>query len=176
MIVFLKHLYFQLNLTLPGQTMANDYHPLLFSILTHFLSLFLPLYSSIALHSKSKSCVTIATAAVCENYLNPSLFFHCVFPVTFNGYCFDVGTHNQVEGVKKKRSGRETDVKGTTEQSSRAEWREEGLKAWWPDSQPERNREKKTETESKHGQGCTQENRQSCRYIKHKTNKQTNEE
>lgn len=111
--------------------------PLLFSILTHFLSLFLSLYSSLALPSKSKSCVTIATAAVCENYLNPSLFFHCVFPVTFNGYCFDVGTHNQVEGVKKEKKrrevGQEVDVRGTTEQSSRAERGEEGLeveKAW----------------------------------------------
>lgn len=98
--------------------------PLLFSILTHFLSLFLSLYSSLALPSKSKSCVTIATAAVCENYLNPSLFFlHRVFPVTFNGYCFDVGTHNQVEGGWKRKKTKKNEEWGSDvigEQQSRA--------------------------------------------------------
>lgn len=41
--------------------------PFLFPILAHVHSLFLSLYSSLALPSKSKSCVAIATAAVCKN-------------------------------------------------------------------------------------------------------------
>lgn len=73
---------------LKGQIRAMYYHSqrhaphpqLLFSVLTHFLSLLLSLYSSLALPSKSKSCVAIATAAVCENYLNPSLFFSVCVP------------------------------------------------------------------------------------------------
>ena len=54
-----------------------SYPPLLFFLSSCiFPSLNLSLYSSLApLPGKSKSCVTIATAAVCENYLNPSLFF-----------------------------------------------------------------------------------------------------
>lgn len=119
----------------------NPSSPPFFSILTHFLFLLLSLYSSLALPSKSKSCVTIATAAVCENYLNPSLFFHCVFPVTFNGYCFDVGTHNRSRGVlrgggkNKKRRVERWMLRGTTEQSSRAERGEEGLEVEKPGGQ-----------------------------------------
>lgn len=182
----LKCAYFQWYLSLPGQTRASMYHhsqrhtpPLLFSILTHFLSLFLSLYSSLALPGKSKSCVTIATAAVCENYLNPSLFFflHRVFPVTFNGYCFDVGTHNQVEGgwkrkKKKKRGVGEWCYRGTTEQSSRAERGEEGLKVEKPGGQTAREKERgkkggwEGKTGSKHRKtDVSKENRQRSKYL-----------
>lgn len=62
-----------------------------------------------------------------------------MFPVTFNGYCFDVGTHNRVGGVKEKKTakeeGGEVDVRGTTEQSSRAERGEEGLEVEKPGGQ-----------------------------------------
>lgn len=60
-----------------------------------FLSLYLSLYSSLTLPSKSKSCITIVTAAVYENYLLPLPFFLCVFPVTFSRYCFDVRTQSR---------------------------------------------------------------------------------
>lgn len=140
-----------------------------FSFITHFLSLLPFLYSS--LPSKSKSCVAIATAAVCKNYLNPSLFslsltlfLYCVFPVTFNGYCFDVGTNKWVGGEKER--GERLMLGGTLEQSSRAERGEEGLEVEKPGGQTgsqwagEKKR-KKNETESKHRQGQTQKNSQS---------------
>ena len=172
MIIFLKN--FMSNFPLPVETCTTMYHqsktappPPFFSILTHFLTLFLSLYSSVTLPSKSKSCVTIATAAVCKNYLNPSLFF-TVFPVTFNGYCFDAETYNQVEGVGNKRERGWCSGNNRVEQQSRK--RRGGIrggKACWPDSQPERN--------SEQWRGHTQENSQTDNHadtLKHKTNKQ----
>lgn len=132
--------------------------------LFYILTLFLSLYSSVTLPSKSKSCVTIATAAVCKNYLNPSLFL-TVFPVTFNGYCFDAETHNQVEGVGNKRERGWCSGNSRVEQQSRK--RRGGIrggKACWPDSQPANN-----------DRGHTQENSQTDDHadtLKHKTNKQ----
>lgn len=133
----LKCAYFQWYLSLPGQTRASMYHhsqrhtppPLLFSILTHFLSLFLSLYSSLALPGKSKSCVTIATAAVCENYLNPSLFFPspCV-PSDIQWILFWCGNAQSSGGglEKKKKKSEEwgSDVIGE-QQSRAAEQKEE---------------------------------------------------
>lgn len=87
--------------------------------------------------------------------------------MTFNGYCFDVGTHDRVEGVKKrkneKEAGREVDVRGTTEWSSRAERAEEGLEVEKPGGQTgsqsaRETQRKEGETESKHRQGRTQGN------------------
>lgn len=131
---------------------------------THFLSLFHSLYSSLALLGKSKSCVTIATAAVCENYLNPpppttqpSRFPPCV-PCDIQWRLFWCGGNTQSsggrraalgEGVveKKVRSVRGGGVMGE-QQSGAAEQKEErggikGANAWWPDrSQWKRERKK----------------------------------
>lgn len=182
----LKCAYFQWYLSLPGQTRASMYHhsqrhtpPLLFSILTHFLSLFLSLYSSLALPGKSKSCVTIATAAVCENYLNPSLFFPppCV-PSDIQWILFWCGNAQSsgggLEKKKKKRGVGEWCYRGTTEQSSRAERGEEGLKVEKPGgqtAQPERKRGGKGGWEGKTGSkhrktDVSKEYRQRSKYLK----------
>lgn len=139
-----------------------------FSFITHFLSLLPSLYSS--LPSKSKSCVAIATAAVCENYLNPSLFslslalfFILCVPSDIQWILFWCG--NKWVGGEKER-GERLMLGGTLEQSSRAERGEEGLEVEKPGGQTgsqwagEKKR-KKNETESKHRQGQTQKNSQS---------------
>lgn len=99
--------------------------------------------------------------------------------MTFNGYCFDVGTHNRSRGggggykgggKEKKRRVERWMLRGTPEQSSRAERGEEGLEVEKPGGQTysqsagdkvrEKKQKNKSETESKHRQGRTQENSQ----------------
>lgn len=70
--------------------------------------------------------------------------------------------HNKFEEVKKEKRGREVGrvvgVRETTEESSRAERGEKGLEVEEPGGQTVSRREmekKKSETESKHGQGRT---------------------
>lgn len=83
---FLQSLIFWAKSFLPfkGQTELETRRvfvfnfPLFFSPRTVSLSSYPSIH--LALPSKSKSCVTIATAAVCENYLNPSLFSFLLMP------------------------------------------------------------------------------------------------
>lgn len=154
-----------------------------FSFITHFLSLLPSLYSS--LPSKSKSCVAIATAAVCENYLNPSLFslslalfFILCVPSDIQWILFWCGNKQMSWGWKGE--GREVDVRGNVGAEQQSRKRRGGIrggKAWWPDRQPVSRREKeKKEWDRKQTQAGTdtekQPVRRSCRYIKQKTNKQ----
>lgn len=82
----------------------------------------------------------------------PFFFLHRVFPVTFSGYCFDVGTHNQVEGGWKRKKKKKTRSGGVMlwgnnraeQQSRKRRGGIKGGKAWWPDSTArEKERKKK---------------------------------
>lgn len=173
MIVFLKCTYFQLNLTLPRQIRASMYHqsqrhapPSFFYPHTFSLPLSLPLFIPCSTQQIQKLCRHSNSCRLWK--LPKSLpFFSLCVPSDIQWILFWCGNTQSSRGGEKRKKrrevGREVDVRGTTEQSSRAERGEEGLeveKAWWPDSQPKRDREKKSETESKHRQGRTQENSQ----------------